>query len=103
MAQRDLHLTDLVMLGKPIEVVNPEHEGLAHDVSIGNLLGGASKYRLERVAALSLDTVAWDRQDGRAGWGQTRGKNEAVKLLRWNGKLCHSTRKERWSMYTLLG
>lgn len=39
LAQRDLYLADLVMLGEPIEVVNPEHEGLAHDVGIGDLLG----------------------------------------------------------------
>lgn len=39
LAQGDLHLADLVMLGEPIEVVNAEHKGLAHDVGIGDLLG----------------------------------------------------------------
>lgn len=39
LAQRDLYLADLVMFGEPIEVVNAEHKGLAHDVGIGDLLG----------------------------------------------------------------
>lgn len=39
LTQWDLHLTDLVVFGEPIEVVDAEHQRLGHDVGVGDLLG----------------------------------------------------------------
>lgn len=71
LAQRDLHLTDLVVLGESIEVVNPEDKGLAHNVGVGDLLGEAGEQRL--VGAWGSTTAARDHRgegQGRAGQGQ---------------------------------
>lgn len=51
LTQRNLHLTDLVVLGESIEVVNPEDKGLAHNVSVGDLLGEAGEQRLVGIGA----------------------------------------------------
>lgn len=39
LAQRNLNLSDLVVFGESVEVVDPEHEGLGHDIRVRNLLG----------------------------------------------------------------
>lgn len=70
LTQRDLHLTDLVVLGESIEVVNPEDKGLAHNIGVGDLLGEAGEQRL--VDMLSQTTVTHDHQD--EGGGGEAGK-----------------------------
>lgn len=69
LTQRDLHLTNLVVLGESIEVVNPEDKGLAHNVSVGDLLGEAGKQRLVGIG-VETPRVTTIRVTQVGGWGQ---------------------------------